>query len=258
MNTVTSFLGVLLAASLMTDPGADGPILPVATISSCDTPFLFAYGSWEGRVRTANGHALLRGQGVSPRGGAGCNAQVNLKGYEENCPALSLRTGAGNTCKVIRLLLRDTNDRVGNWDFTLPAPSFSFQLVPPRNGESLSQPTTVEKTGAPDLAHIMQWQLIGDWTGDGPLDVDVDAIVVMKPGADILGLRAALARREREEHDRRAAEQAATRQKYSKRTGLSPTVERVSLVAPSHPGDRDRGREGHSRIARTLQAPERR
>ncbi len=79
----------------------------------------------------------------------------------------------------------------------------------------------------------MQWQLIGDWSGDGPLDVDVDAIVVIKPDAEILGFRADSARREREEHDRRAAEQAATREKYGKRTELSPAVERVSLAAPS-------------------------
>ncbi len=151
MTLITSLISLLLASVVAGESGADGPITPAATIADCDAPLLFAYGSWEGRVRTAAGHALLRGQGVSPRGGAGCNAQVNLKGHEDDCPALSLRTGAKNTGKMIRLLLRDTSDRAGNWDFALPAPSTSFHLVPPRNGESLSQPTTVEKTSAPDL-----------------------------------------------------------------------------------------------------------
>jgi endoglucanase len=232
MLMTTGFAPALLAAIVIAGAGAVGPGEPVATISECDAPFLFAYGSWEGRVRMEQGHALLRGPGVTPRGGAGCNVQVNLKGHENDCPVLNLKTGTTNTGKAIRLLLRDSDGRVGTWEFALPAPSTSFQFVVPRSGEPLSKPTTVEKTGAPDLAHVMQWQLGGDWSGDGPLDVDVDAIAVVKPGAEILALRTALARREAEEHQRRRAEQAATRQKYGKRTELSPTVERVSLVAP--------------------------
>ncbi len=226
----TCIASLLLTAIVAT--GAESPSHPVATITDCDAPFLFAYGSWESRVRIEKGHALVRGPGVTPKGGAGCNAQVDLKGHENDCPALNLKTGAANTARSIRLLLVDTDGRVGSWVFALPAPSSSFQLVVPKNGESLSKPTAVEKIGPPDLAHIMQWQLGGDWAGDGPLDVDIDAIVVVEPSADILGSRTAQVKRAQEERDRRRAEQTAIRQKYGKRTELSPTVERVSLVAP--------------------------
>ena len=120
---------------------------PGSVLSRFDQPFLFAYGTWEKRVRVENGHALLRGEGVTPKGGAGCNAMLDLSGQGDNCPALRVRVGATNKMPALRLILRDTAEHSATWEFVLPSAGKEFALVTPRDGASLAQPNALDKPG---------------------------------------------------------------------------------------------------------------
>lgn len=179
-------LGAFVARSQDVTPGA---------AVAFDTPFLFAYGSWEKKVQAEGGRALLRGAGVTGKGGGGVNTNFNWgTRADEMSPALRLRVGAGNKVKMLRLLLRDTQERVATYEFLLSTPSAEFMLVTPRDGVPLSKPQATEK-GVPDFGALMQWQLTGDWS-DEPLDVEVQSIALVAPDVNILIERATLAQKE--------------------------------------------------------------
>ncbi len=203
----------------------------VGTISQFDKPFLFAYGSWDKKVGIENKRALLKG--ATPRGGAGVNETLNLAAHPNASPALRLKTGAGNTMKKITLLLRDTAEITGEWQFELPAPGDNFSLVTPQDGAPLSQPNKISKAGAKlDLANIMQWQLIGDWSADTPLDVEIESIVLIAPDAALMQQRAALETQKNAELEKARREREALQAKYGNRNANSPQVKEVALVAP--------------------------
>ena len=87
-----------------------------------DKPFLFAYGTWEKRAVIEGGKVILRGEGLTPQGGAGVNVlpPVDLTKYAEYSPTLRVRIGAANNLPKLRLLLGDTAGGVSFYDFSLP------------------------------------------------------------------------------------------------------------------------------------------
>ncbi|MBV9866809.1 MAG: glycoside hydrolase family 9 protein [Abitibacteriaceae bacterium] len=206
--------------------------IPPKTIVTFDAPFLFSYGSWQNKVRVENGRALLRGEGVNPRGGAGSPVTLDLSADANSSPALRVKVGAANTMPHLRLLLGDAAGRTGTWEFTLPAPSDTFAVVTPQGGAPLSKPNALDKPNQfPDSTKIRQWQLIGDWSSDKPLDVEVSGILLIAPDAAMQAQRTQVAQQEAAERERLRQEQEARHKQYQ-RNANSPEVEAISLVAP--------------------------
>jgi len=206
---------------------AEKPILPL------DRTFVFAYGSWEKKARIEGGVALLDAEGMTPKGGAGvAGTTTDLAAHADDCPALRVKVGPRNTLKTLRLLLGDGAEHTGAWHFALPKPSDKAAVLTPVDGAPLSQPNEPGKTGLPALGRITQWQLIGDYGGDGAVDVRVEAILAVKPTDEIRAARKALgekaeAARVQAEKDRQAA-----RAQYAKRTEQSPEIQAVYAAAP--------------------------
>ncbi|MBV9852844.1 MAG: glycoside hydrolase family 9 protein [Armatimonadetes bacterium] len=228
-------VSTLLALGLLFDAvprlGAQAP----AVIVKMDRPFLFAYGTWEGKARVENGVALLGADGITPKGGAGVNLNpaLDLRLHAYDSPALRVRVGPRNTLKVLRLMLQDADGRSGAWQFPLPAATGAdFVVVTPVDGAPFSQPNDRGKTGGPDLGRIMQWQMMGDWGGDGPVDVRVGAILAVAPDAAIRQARQARAQRDAEALAQAWRDREALRAKYGRRTALSPVVQAVYAAGP--------------------------
>ena len=172
---------------------------PPAAISTMDKPFLFAYGTWQDKVKIENGSAILRGAGVTPKGGGGVNLQppLDLSANPEYSPALKIKVGAANKMNLLRLVLRDRDGHSGTFEFALPAPGTEFVLVTPKEGASLAKPNSLDKPGQNlNLKQIMQWQFGGDYSGDGPLDVEISGIVVVAPSAATQEARAEKAKQD--------------------------------------------------------------
>lgn len=200
-------------------------------IIALNAPFLFAYGTWQDKAKVENGRAVLRG--ITPRGGAGQNVTLDLGTEGEDSPALRVKIGPANKMAALRLLLRDAEGRGGAWEFPLPAAGGDFALVAPKDGASLSQPNSTDKPDqAPDLRHITQWQLSGDWSGDQAVDVEVQSVEIVPPSGTLVAARAALAKRMDEARQARLREQDDQRARYGKRGPLSPRVVGVAPVAP--------------------------
>ncbi len=207
---------------------------PPAAISNMDTPFLFAYGTWENKVKIENGRAMLRGAGVTPKGGGGANLlpPLDLSAYPDDCPALYVKVGAANKMGTIRLMLRDADGHSGTFEFTLPPAGNDFVLITPKEGASLASPNALDKPDQKlNLQKITQWQFGGDYSSDNPIDIEVSGIVVAPPGEAALAARAEEARNEAAALAQKKQEKAARRERY-KRGPDSPKVQAVYTVAP--------------------------
>ena len=201
-------------------------------ISRLDKPFLFTYGSWEKRARIEGGKVVLRGEGLTPKGGGGCNVELDLSRSANQSPALRVTVGANNKMAGIRLMLRDANGQAGTWEFELPAAG-KTALLTPIDGASVGKPGSLDKPGKGfDPGHIQQWQLAGDYGNDGPVDVEISAITLVSPTADIAARRAELARKDEADKRKQQGERDALQAKYGKVNANSPVVEAAYQVAP--------------------------
>ena len=201
-------------------------------IADVDQPLLFAYGTWQDRVRSDGKMLVIRGEGVTNQGGGGMNVSLDLAAQGDCSPALRVRIGPGNQAAALRLMLSDDQGNKATWTFDLPDRPGEATLTP-RNGASLGQPNEQEtrNTAPLDLGRINQWQLIGDWAGGKALDLDVLAVTAESPDEAIRAARAA--RDEREEAARAKAAQAKDDALAAIRhTPASPAVERIAPVAP--------------------------
>jgi len=203
-----------------------------APLVALDKPFTFAYLAWEKKVKIENGVVALDAQGLTPKGGAGVVAAYDLSGHAEDCPALLVKVGPRNTMKTIRFLLGDSGERTGTWSFPLPKPSDKAVRLLPADGAPLSAANELGKTGAPTLDKIVQWQLIGDWSGDGPVDLRVEAIRMVKPDDEIRKARAEGAKRLEAARIQAEKERMAARARYSRPTPDSPQIEAVYAAGP--------------------------
>jgi endoglucanase len=146
--------------------------------ADCSQPMLFTYGSWDKRVQAVGNAAIIRG--VNGQGGGGWNTSLDLSADPSLVPALRLRVGDGNGAESLALLLRDAAGRTARWNFRLAAGSEGQQTLRPRSGGSLLSPDAREN-GEIDLAQVMQWQLLGDWSGK-PVDVAVEGLALLAGG----------------------------------------------------------------------------
>jgi len=226
LSTVTK----VVAAENLDSPNVLG------VVSELDKPFLFAYLSWQDKVRTDDGVALV--QGVDNRGGAGFNTELDLSAWSKGSPAMRVKIGGQNQMKSIRLMLADKEGKNGVWNFPLegkPTGNNAWQWIIPADGASLTLPhdTKAEMPGPPDLSQITQWQLSGDWNGTASADLQVDQIVIISPTTEMQSqqkmLAESIATKEAEAKKQRDEMVA----KYSKRSALSPKVETVSMVSPN-------------------------
>jgi endoglucanase len=208
------------------------PAPTIEVLEGFDRPFLFSYLSWQDKAFTTNGVAVLRG--FNNQGGAGLNGEWDLSGKADLVPALRLKVARGNQAGALILMLKDQGEGEGRWEFPLwpAATNADYATLFPREGTSLAEPNAVGKGGKPDLSKLRQLQLIGDWAGAKPVDVEVDAVLLVSPTPEILAARTARGKRLMAEAEAERKERAALQAKYGARSEKSPTVEHVSAVAP--------------------------
>ena len=230
LSTLLVVLVLLCSAPLRAQAPTPPPSKPVIVL---DAPFLFGYGTWDKKARVENGAALLDAEGLTPKGGAGVNLSppLDLRARAGDSPGLRLRVGPRNTLKTLKLMLSDTAGRAGTWEFALPATGTDAVIVTPADGASFGGPNSADK-GVPDLTHIMQWQMMGDWGGDGPVDVRVEAILAVRPDAAITQARQARTQRDAAAQAQAQKDRAAARARYGTPTPLSPVVQAVYAAAP--------------------------
>jgi len=201
-------------------------------VEDFDRPFLFTYGSWQGRVAPdAEGIVAIRG--VNNQGGAGYNVSRDLSAKTNASLILQARVGAGNQAAALRVLLRDEAGRNGIWDFPLSTKAErSLEALMPKDGASLSQPHSSDQGGPPDLGRIRQIQLMGDWAGEKAMEVEVDAVLVLAATPEIVALRKARreAIAEEEAEQRRLLAEARARSEHSPQ---GPWISAVGAAAPS-------------------------
>ncbi len=239
---IISLAIVLLSGIELSGQDANGQFV----ISEFDSPFLFSYLSWKDQAKVENGKAILKG--LKADGGAGVNVTLDLSPHADKSPALKLRTRPENSAKSIRMILLDADGRSGLWEFALPKPEDKFSIVTPKGVVPLSKPNILENKKNPDnpgvldLAHITQYQMLGDW-GKGNIDAEIDSILLVVPDAAMLAERekfakqlaeeaAQKAKRDADEKERAAKAKEEMIRKYSVRSERSPEIVYVSLAAP--------------------------
>ena len=205
---------------------------PPIILEDFNRPFLFSYLSWQDKAFTTNGVAVLRG--VNNQGGAGLNGEWNIADQGSSVPALRVKIGPDNQCAALILMLKDSVRGEGRWEFPLPSggSQSGFVTVLPREGASLLEPNAVGEGGRPDLGKLRQLQIIGDWAGAKPVDVEVDAVIVQVPTAEVLAARETREKRLAAEAETKRRDRADLLGKYGTRSEKSPAFEHVSAVAP--------------------------
>ncbi|MBC8140642.1 MAG: hypothetical protein H7Y38_04295 [Armatimonadetes bacterium] len=231
-------LSLLIALSCTASPGAPVGVSPAVVgaaqagskvIADFDQPLLFAYLSWEKKVETKNGVVIIRGEGVSPKGGAGANVELDLSASASLCPVVRVKVGEKNTLKTLKMVLNDdtinaasdAEKRGATFEYPLPGKATEgFVTIYPKGGATIAKPNATGAKGTVDAAKIKQWQLQGDWGGDGSVDVEVDSVTLAEPDA---AAKQAQADADKEEAARKGQEIAARAElnaKYGKRTAL--------------------------------------
>ena len=226
------FLCASLSVSLPPLSGvALGQSKPFA-LSKLDKPFLFSYGSWEKRVRITNGVAYLSGDAVDAKGGAGVNEPIDLSASAQNLPAISVRVGAKNRLKTLRLMLLDDAQGSGTWEFSLPAASSKVVTLIPKDAASFSNPNSVGEKGKLNLAKVIQWQLSGSYANAETIDLEVTQLLSVRQSTDALKIREAAKAKEDEETARKNSEIEALHKRYGVISRNSPELISVSKSAP--------------------------
>ncbi len=213
----------LAAAAHAQDP------TPIVTL---DQPFTFSYGTWQDKAKIDNGVVLLDAEGVTPQGGAGVNAVMDLSSHTDDAPAVRVTVGPKNTLKTLRLVLGDKQGRNGMWHFALPQSTGQSILLTAKDGTSFAQPNETSKEGMPDLSQLMQWQVQGDWGGSGAVDLRIEAILAVAPDAAILKEREELAVKLEAERKAAIGKRMAERTQFVSGAPGSPVIQSVYAAAP--------------------------
>ena len=226
-------LSLLVCASCSRSEGGAVSVLPggaVQTDSQVITdfsqPFLFTYLSWENKVVTQNGIALVRGEGVTPKGGGGANVALDLSASANLCPVMRLKVGAGNTLKTLKMTLADDSvsaasdaeKRSTTFEYLLPdKPTEGFVTIYPKGGATLNRPNTTGALGKANPAKIRQWQILGDWGGDGAVDIEIDTVTLAQPDAASKAAQVESENQAIAAQQKAAADRAEENAKYGKR-----------------------------------------
>ncbi len=166
---VTTLILLSNVVALGEDPAPEARV-----VASASEPVLFAYGSWDKQVRTADGRTVVHC--VDGKGGAGWNVQLDLSASDRMSPTMRVLVGAGNQAEHMALVLKDTQGHSARWVYQLPAPGSAVRSLVPSTGGTLISPAEREQ-GDLDLARISQWQIVGDWSAK-PLDIQVEGLAL--------------------------------------------------------------------------------
>jgi len=220
----------VLSAALCLAAGIGSSGAEPVVIASFDQPLLFAYGTWDKVATSGDGRFAVHG--VNGKGGGGCVALRDLSANGQWVPALRVRVGPQNEAQRIALLLVDRTENAARWEFALPPPGDAAVTLLPSSGAALAEPDSLSKGGTLDLAHIVNWQIGGDWS-DRPVDVDVELAMLLAEADDPAVAPAREAHRAKVEADRKKAEEElAAAQGAVKHTAECPWIERCYTVAP--------------------------
>jgi endoglucanase len=241
VNRISGWGLVALVLVAAVGAAADGRARSEPVISACDKPMIFGFGSWEGAPKDF----AVRSDGIhisanSGQGGAGiAGLDVNVAGYGDWSPAVTLAVGPRNRAGSLMLQLVDAGGTRHSYHFDLRKlkPGKPQQLTPDF-GASLAAPEKAESQGtAPGVSRVLTWLLIGDWSG-GAVDLVVSRIVLVPPTAELRAGRVKLRElhaREAEQARAEAEAKAAARRKLLD-TGAphpadGPKVQHICAVA---------------------------
>jgi endoglucanase len=192
-----------------------------------DRPFLFTYGSWQGKASHAAKSITVD---ATPRGGGGWNTELDLGNDGDLSPTIQVRVLPGNTMPVLNLMLRDDQERTATYRFRLPV-SGNVAWIVPEEAAPLGKPNAAE--GGPfDFARVRQVQLIGDWSSDQRAAVEVLAIGLRPADDTMREARAARQTRDDDATRRAEEERKSLRDRYERRTTQSPRLVGVSFLGP--------------------------
>lgn len=239
---LTLFAVLVLSAALSAAAQPAGKATPV--ISPCDTPLMFGFGSWE-EAKTA---FAAKPDGIhiaakNAQGGAGvAGLNVNLTGYDDWSPTMTLAATEQNRAATLNLNLGDADGTGHTYKFDLRKlkPGVPQQVVPDY-GVSLTEPQNVEKPGTTpglDLARISIFMVIGDWS-DKPVDVVLSGIGLTPPTDELRAQRAQLREAKAKEAEKARLEAEAKEkarkellEKGAEHPEDGPEVTHVCAVAP--------------------------
>ena len=196
------------------------------TIVAFDQPLLFTYGTW-GRAEVRAGMLHLDAAGLTNQGGGGANLSLDLAAERRMSPALRLRVGDANEAGGLRLMLTDAAGNKATWKYKLAEATREATLLVPVDAAGLDAPQSTDEknTDEPDLGALVQWQLVGDWSGNKPLSVVVESIELVAPTPEMQRQREARAVREAE------AGREAARELAEAFAGIAHTPESPEVIA---------------------------
>ena len=116
---ITANLLLVCYAGALGQGGVEPP-----KIIEFNQPVSFSYLAWENKVKVQDGMLVLNADGLTPKGGAGTNVNLDLSSRREDCPAIVVKLGPKNTMKGIKLMLR-----ISRFRKTPTATSRSFQRM---------------------------------------------------------------------------------------------------------------------------------
>jgi hypothetical protein len=211
-------------------------------IYACDKPFMFGFGSWDKAPKDFPSKPDgIHISAKNAQGGAGvAGLNVNLGGYGDWSPALTLTVCEQNQAGSLRLHLSDSDGTSHRYQFDLTRlrPGVPQQVVADY-GASLAEPQSVEKTGnTPGLDNIASLMVIGDWGGNA-VELVLSGITLVPPTDEMLVGRAKLKETKAQEAEKARLEaeaNAKARQKLLD-TGAphladGPEVKHICAVAP--------------------------
>lgn len=226
---------LIATPSVAQDSGATSKPKIEKVVTDFDQPFLFAYLTWEGKVRAENGVASIRD--TNNRGGAGFSDQLDLSSFLKCSPAVRVRIGKKNQMQHLRWFVEDSEQRQAAWRFPIGKQGDAkdeWVWIIPELSASVGNPneTNPDKPGLPDFSKITQWQLSGDWMDDVPADLEIDQIVLIAPTQAMLEQQKQLLDQQNAARQQMAQEREQLRSRLSKVTKRSPRVVHISSVAP--------------------------
>lgn len=205
---------------------------PPVVLEEFNQPFLFTYGTWLNRVQPdTNGTVKIIG--VSNQGGAGHNLNLSLQQQADHCLTLQASVGPGNSADAIRVLLRDETGQTATWEFPLPPTNTTgFISIYPLDGQPLSEPHTTDHNQPLDLTRIRQIQIMGNWIGNLPMDLTLDAILLVPATPEIENLRRLKTERKTRQQLSLNAQLDAARQEI-KTDPAGPRISHLSAASPT-------------------------
>jgi len=157
-------------------------------------PFTTVEGDWKGKVKVENGQAEI--ENCSTKGSAGYAVSSDIFAHGNDSMGILVQAGPKNTAKSIYVRMLDQDQHECVWVFQLPQAGASPELVKANNGASLLLPNQPDPRdfSINDLRRITGISLAGNSEYGPLLDVQVSAIVAVKPDEAAIAAREGLSK----------------------------------------------------------------